>query len=39
MADDYLAKNPRVGRCSDIHQVMEIIVKSGFKTYLGKEMI
>ncbi|KAL3068652.1 hypothetical protein niasHT_038305 [Heterodera trifolii] len=35
MADDFLAKNPRIGRCSDMQQIMEIIAKSALKAYLG----
>jgi len=35
MADDFLAKNPRIGRCSEMQQVAEIIAKHGLKTYLG----
>uniref|UniRef100_A0A914GZ72 Uncharacterized protein n=1 Tax=Globodera rostochiensis TaxID=31243 RepID=A0A914GZ72_GLORO len=35
MADDFLSKNPRIGRCSDMHQIMEIIAKSALKAYLG----
>ena len=36
MADDFLAKNPRVGRCSEMHQAAEMVAKHGLKTYLGK---
>jgi len=35
MADDFLAKNPRIGRCSDLQQIMEIMAKSALKSYLG----
>lgn len=35
MADDFLAKNPRIGRCASIHQLAEVIAKQAFKTYLG----
>nr|CAD2140988.1 unnamed protein product [Meloidogyne enterolobii] len=35
LADDFLSKNPRIGRCSDFRQVMELISKNGLKTYLG----
>lgn len=35
MADDFLAKNPRIGRCSTMNQLAEVLAKSACKTYLG----
>ncbi|KAI6171634.1 Trafficking protein particle complex subunit [Aphelenchoides besseyi] len=35
MADDFLAKNPRIGRCASMHQLAEILAKQALKTYLG----
>ena len=37
MADDFLAKNPRIGRCASIHQLAEVIAKQALKTYLGTQ--
>lgn len=35
IADDFLAKNPRIGRCAEMQQVAEIISKNALKSYLG----
>lgn len=35
MADDFLAKNPRIGRCASMQQLAEVLAKSACKTYLG----
>ncbi|KAI6238472.1 Trafficking protein particle complex subunit [Aphelenchoides fujianensis] len=35
MADDFLAKNPRIGRCASMHQLAEVLAKQALKTYLG----
>lgn len=35
IADDFLAKNPRVGKCAEMQQVAEIISKNALKSYLG----
>lgn len=37
MADDFLAKNPRIGRCSSVQQLAEVLAKQSFKMYLGTE--
>ncbi|CAD5213244.1 unnamed protein product [Bursaphelenchus xylophilus] len=37
MADDFLAKNPRIGRCSSVPQLSEVLAKQAFKLYLGTE--
>lgn len=39
IADDFLAKNPRIGRCSEMSHVAEIISKNALKAYLGKNFI
>lgn len=38
MADDFLAKNPRIGRCSTMQQLGEVLAKSACKTYLGVQV-
>lgn len=38
MADDFLAKNPRVGRCSNMQQLSEVLAKSACKMYLGVQV-
>ncbi|KAI1731757.1 FF domain-containing protein [Ditylenchus destructor] len=35
IADDFLAKNPRVGKCAEMQQVVDIIAKNALKSYLG----
>lgn len=35
MADDLLAKNPKIGKCSEMQQIAEIISKNALKCYLG----
>uniref|UniRef100_A0A915D304 Trafficking protein particle complex subunit n=1 Tax=Ditylenchus dipsaci TaxID=166011 RepID=A0A915D304_9BILA len=35
IADDFLAKNPRIGRCAEMQQVADIISKNALKSYLG----
>lgn len=35
LADDLLAKNPQIGRCTDMHQVADILSKVALRTYLG----
>uniref|UniRef100_A0A914BYR9 Trafficking protein particle complex subunit n=1 Tax=Acrobeloides nanus TaxID=290746 RepID=A0A914BYR9_9BILA len=35
IADDFLSKNVNIGRCTDMHQVADIISKNALKTYLG----
>ncbi|CAD5210744.1 unnamed protein product [Bursaphelenchus okinawaensis] len=37
MADDFLAKNPRIGRCASVQQLSEVLAKQAFKLYLGVE--
>lgn len=39
MADDFLAKNPRIGRCSSMQQLAEVLAKSACKTYLGVQAL
>ncbi|CAF4372600.1 unnamed protein product [Didymodactylos carnosus] len=33
--DDFLARNPNIGRCNDFRETADVIAKQGFKTYLG----
>ncbi|CAF1464218.1 unnamed protein product [Rotaria socialis] len=35
LIDDFLARNPTVGRCNDFRETADILSKQGFKTYLG----
>ncbi|VDD92162.1 unnamed protein product [Enterobius vermicularis] len=35
LADDLLSKNPQIGRCTDIHQVADVLAKTALRTYLG----
>ncbi|VDK50843.1 unnamed protein product [Anisakis simplex] len=35
MADDLLSKNAQIGRCTDMHQVAEVLAKVALRTYLG----
>ncbi|KAK0417005.1 hypothetical protein QR680_012789 [Steinernema hermaphroditum] len=35
LADDLLAKNAHIGRCTDLHQVADVIAKTALKNYLG----
>uniref|UniRef100_A0A7E4W3H7 Trafficking protein particle complex subunit n=1 Tax=Panagrellus redivivus TaxID=6233 RepID=A0A7E4W3H7_PANRE len=35
LADDLLSKNPHIGRCTDSHQIAEVISKQALKAYLG----
>ena len=35
LADDLLAKNSQIGRCTDIHQVADVLAKTALRTYLG----
>jgi hypothetical protein len=35
MIDDFLAKNPTVGKCVDMREVADVLAKQGFKLYLG----
>uniref|UniRef100_A0A914ZFR8 Trafficking protein particle complex subunit n=2 Tax=Panagrolaimus TaxID=55784 RepID=A0A914ZFR8_9BILA len=35
IADDLLSKNPNIGRCTDTHQIAEVISKQALKAYLG----
>ena len=36
MIDDFLAKNPMVGKCVDLREIADVIAKQGFKLYLGR---
>lgn len=36
MIDDFLAKNPTVGKCNDMREVADVLSKQGFKLYLGR---
>lgn len=38
IADDFLAKNSRVGRCGEMQQVVDIISKNALKSYLGNDL-
>ncbi|VDN22770.1 unnamed protein product [Gongylonema pulchrum] len=35
LADDLLAKNAQVQRCTDMHQVADVLAKTAFRSYLG----
>lgn len=35
IADDLLSKNPNIGRCTDTHQIADVISKQALKSYLG----
>ncbi|CAF1321997.1 unnamed protein product [Adineta ricciae] len=35
LIDDFLARNPNVGRCHDLRETADVLAKQGFKTYLG----
>ena len=35
MIEDFLARNPQVGRCSDFRETAEILSKQAFKMFLG----
>lgn len=36
LADDLLAKNPQVQRCTDMHQVADVLAKTALRSYLGE---
>jgi hypothetical protein len=36
LADDLLAKNPNIGRCTDAHQMADVLAKTAMKNYLGE---
>ena len=36
IADDLLSKNLNIGRCTDVHQIAEVLSKQALKSYLGK---
>lgn len=35
IADDLLSKNPNIGRCTEMHQIAEVLSKQALKMYLG----
>ena len=39
IADDFLSKNPNIRRCTDLHQLAEVLSKHALKTYLGTVII
>lgn len=39
IADDLLAKNAQIGRCTDMHQVADVLAKVALRTYLGYIML
>lgn len=36
LADDFLAKNAHVPKCTDCRQIAEVLSKNAIPTYLGK---
>lgn len=36
LADDLLAKNSQIQRCTDMHQVADVLAKVALRSYLGK---
>uniref|UniRef100_A0A915PHK2 Trafficking protein particle complex subunit n=1 Tax=Setaria digitata TaxID=48799 RepID=A0A915PHK2_9BILA len=36
LADDLLAKNSQIQRCTDMHQVADVLAKVAFRSYLGE---
>ncbi|VDM49459.1 unnamed protein product [Toxocara canis] len=36
IADDLMAKNAQIGRCTDMHQVADVLAKVALRTYLGR---
>ncbi|CAF0835195.1 unnamed protein product [Brachionus calyciflorus] len=35
MIEDFLARNPQIGRCSDLRETAEVLSKQAFKMFLG----
>ena len=35
MVEDFLARNPQVGRCSDFRETADVLSKQAFKMFLG----